>query len=197
MIYKHRNYSYRRFGSPITPLAQLKPESKMTDVATMANAITTAIQTGLAATESSQSVILSPFEGKDTDDFRTFKEQITSSVALANVPEASKLEYLKLHLSGGALAYYLELPNTSRNTFDNAIGSLETRYLSPNRIELFKLKYQERKFNQSRESAEDYLTDITRLANIAFPDATGVNRSAERTRLFEMHSSVECQIQLD
>ena len=154
----------------------------MTDVATMANAITTAIQTGLAATQSSQSVILSPFEGKDTDDFRTFKEQITSSVALANVPEASKLDYLKLHLSGGALAYYLELPNTSRNTFDNAIGSLETRYLSPNRIELFKLKFQERKYNQSRESAEDYLTDITRLANIAFPDATGVNRSAERTR---------------
>ena len=67
----------------------------MTDVVMMANAITTTIHTGLAtAKDTFESVSLSPFEGMHTDEFHTFKEQITDSVAL--VPDA----------------YYLELSNT-------------------------------------------------------------------------------------
>ena len=37
-------------------------------------------------------------------------------------------------------------------------------------MELYKLKIQERKFNLSKETPEDSLTDITRLANIIFAD---------------------------
>ena len=40
-------------------------------------------------------------------------------------------------------------------------------------MELYKLKFQERKFNQSKETPEDFLTDITRHANIAFADSGG------------------------
>ena len=49
-------------------------------------------------------------------------------------------------------------------------------------MELYKLKFQERKFNQSKKTPEDFLTDTTRLANIAFADSGGNNYSAERTR---------------
>ena len=51
-----------------------------------------------------------------------------------------------------------------------------------NRAELYKLKFQERKFNQSKETPKDFLTDVTRLANIAFADSGGNDYSAERTR---------------
>ena len=47
---------------------------------------------------------------------------------------------------------------------------------------MFKLKFQEQKFNLSRETPEDYLKDLTRLANLAFANSTGGDRSQERTR---------------
>ena len=148
----------------------------------MATAITTAIQTGITGTSSRQTVVLNPFSVGETEDFRTFKEQIRSSVSLAQVPNNAQLDYLKLNLKGGALAFFMEIPTADRDKFDKAIQALENRYLSANRIELLKLKFQERKFNLSRETPEDYLTDLTRLANLAFPNPTGGDRSQERIR---------------
>ena len=110
---------------------------------------------------------------------------ILSGLDLANITvhlNPKQVGFLKLHLQGGALNYFLELPAASKNTLNNALLSLENRYLSANRVELYKLKFQERKFIQSKETPEDILTDITRLANIAFADSGGNDYSAERTR---------------
>ena len=90
-------------------------------------------------------------------------------------------------MTGGAQAwkfqqFFLEIPTADRNTFDKAIQALKNRYLSANRIELFKQKFQEQKFNLSRATPEDYLTDLTRLANLAFPNPTGGDELQERTR---------------
>ena len=93
----------------------------MADVTAMATAITIAIRTGITGTSSGQTVVLNPFSGGETEDFRTFKEQIRSSVSLAQVPNNAKLDYLKLHLTGGALAFFLETPTADRDTFDKAI----------------------------------------------------------------------------
>ena len=73
----------------------------------------------------------------------------------------------------------MELPAASKNTITNAFRSLENRYVSANRVEIYKLLFQERTFNQSKETPEDFLTDITRLANIAFADSAGNDYSAE------------------
>ena len=156
----------------------------MADVAEAANTIATAIR-GIAPpppAAAPQSVSLTPFTGAVTEDFRVFREQLESSIAPAQVPKAQQVGFLKLHLQGGARNYFLELPAASKNTLNNALLSLENRYLSANRVELYKLKFQERKFNQSKETPEDFLTDITRLANIAFADSGGNDYSAERTR---------------
>ena len=87
----------------------------MTDVAAAGNAIATAITTSIgSATASAQpapTVQLTPFSGGPTEDFRVFKEQIQSSITLSQVPNAGNL---KLHLSGGALSYFLELPAASK-----------------------------------------------------------------------------------
>ena len=154
----------------------------MTDVAAAATAIATAITASITPSTGAPTVQLTPFSGSPTEDFRVFKEQIQSSIALAQVPDVGKVDYLKLHLTGGALIYFLELPPGDKNTLDNALGALERRYFSANQLELYKLKFQERKFDESKETPEDYLTDLTKLANIAFANATGTDRSGERTR---------------
>ena len=44
------------------------------------------------------------------------------------------------------------------------------------------LKLQEQKFNPSRDILEKNLTDLTTLANLAFPKPTGGNRTQEKTK---------------
>ena len=103
-------------------------------------------------------------------------------------------------MQGGALNYFLESPTANKNTLNNALLSLENRCLSANRVELYKLKFQERKFNQSKATPEDFLTDITRLAKKAFADSGGNDYSAERTRrirdafLSGMHTHIRLKL---
>ena len=122
----------------------------MADVAATANAIATATRgfAPLPLAAAPQSFSLNPFTRAVTKDFRVFREQLESSIALAQVPNAQQVGFLKLHLQGVALNYFLELPTASKNTLNNALLSLENRYLSANRVELYKLKFQERKRRQ-------------------------------------------------
>ena len=115
----------------------------MADNAAAANAIATAIR-GFAPPPppaAPQSVSLTPFRGAVTDDFRVFREQLESSIALAQEPNAQQVGFLKLHLQVGALNYFLESPAAGKNTLNNGLLSLENRYLSANRVELYKLKF--------------------------------------------------------
>ena len=121
------------------------------DVAAASTAIATAIRR-VAPTSVPQTVNFQPFSGDPLVDFRIFREQLESSIELARVPAIGRVGYLKLHLQGGALKYFLELPDTQRNRLTNALACHESRYLSGNRVELYKLKFQERKFNQSKEA---------------------------------------------
>ena len=97
----------------------------MTDFTATATAIKTAIQTGITGTSSGQTVVLNPFSGGETEDFRTFKEQIRSSMSPAQVTNNSKTDYLKLHLTGSAIVF-LEFQTTERHTFDKAIQISKT-----------------------------------------------------------------------
>ena len=60
----------------------------MTDVAT-------AITASITPSTGAPTVQLTPFSGSPTEDFRVFKEQIQSSIALAQVPDVGKVDYLK------------------------------------------------------------------------------------------------------
>ena len=59
---------------------------------------------------------------------------------------------------------------------------MDQSYFSANQKHLRKLKFQERKLDESQETPEDYITDLTKIANIAFAGASGTERSGERTR---------------
>ena len=91
----------------------------MGDVAAAATAIANAITTSLATSQSAPTVHINPFSGGTTEDFRVFKEQIRSSITLAQAPDAGKVDFLKLHLAGGALSYFLERPAADKADLAN------------------------------------------------------------------------------
>ena len=85
-------------------------------------------------------------------------------------------------MAGGALSYFLELPVAEKADLATALTALERRYSSANQLKFYKLKFQERKFDTSKETPEDFLIDLTKLANIAFANSGGVDRSGEGTQ---------------
>ena len=85
-------------------------------------------------------------------------------------------------MAGGAFSYFLELPAAEKADLATALTALERRYCTANQLEFYKLKFQERKFDTSKETPEGFLTDLTKLANIDFANSGGVDRSGEQTR---------------
>lgn len=113
---------------------------------------------------------LTPFKGTDKENFPQFENQLRSCLGVANVPDAQKVLYLHLHLRGGALSYFDQLPEATRGNFDLAITALRNRYNNPQRSELHKIVFSTRKFDSTKESPFDFLTDLQRLAILAFPN---------------------------
>ena len=82
----------------------------MADVAAAITAMATEITASITPLTGAPSNQLTPLFGSPKEDFRIFKEQTRSSIALAQVPDAENANFLKLHITGGALSYFLELP---------------------------------------------------------------------------------------
>ena len=113
---------------------------------------------------------------------------------MAAIDEDQQHRYLHLHLKGNALVFYDQLTEAIRKDLDQALDALRNRYVNPDRIELYKLQFQNRKLKQSEEIIHDFLTELQRLASLAFPNiaaraaAAGVpavaaeDRSNERVR---------------
>ena len=93
-----------------------------------------------------------------------------SCIGLAGVDEANRHLYLHLHLKGTALSFFSNLPEDTRQNFDAALTSLRNRYVNPARFESHKLKFTTRKYNASKETVHDFLTELQRMTNLAFPD---------------------------
>ena len=75
---------------------------------------------------------------------------------------------------------------------DNALEALERRYFSANQLELNKLKVQERKFDESKETPEDYLTDLIKLAILLFRVQLVQTDPVNEPDELETHSFLEC-----
>ena len=135
-----------------------------------------------------------PFSGSEKDNFTQFERQLRSCIGLAAIDEDQQHRYLHLHLKGIALVFCDQLTEAIREDLDQALDALRNRYVNPDRIELYKLQFQNRKLKQSEESIHDFLTELQRLASLAFPNiaaraaAAGVpavaaeDRSNERVR---------------
>ena len=115
-------------------------------------------------------VNLQPFKGTEKENLEEFIRQLESCMHVAGIANADRHRYLHLHLKGGALSFFDQQPDATRNDYDVAIPALRERYLNDQRVQLQKLLFQARKMKTSDESAQDFLTDLQRLAIEAYPD---------------------------
>ena len=82
------------------------------------------------------------------------------------------------------LAFYLRLPEATRNDLDNSLQELRNRYAGTDQRNNFELDLQSRKFDPIKEQPDDFLTDLQGLANLAIVDDNdaGRDRTDERQR---------------
>ena len=135
-------------------------------------------------------ITLPKFSGAPNEDIVKFSRQLASSLEIGNIPAEMQHHYLHLNLSGGALAFYQQLPEEIQENFERALERLYQRYNPANHTQLYKIQFHARKFQQGTEQPADFLTELQRLALYAFPDIEAnpeqhvqqENRNVERTR---------------
>ena len=123
-----------------------------------------------------------------------FLRQLESCIQVAAIPDADRHRYLHLHLKGGALTFFDQQPAAVREDYDQAVAALQARYQNEQRIQLQKLLFNARKMKPAEESAQDFLTELQRLALEAYPNVAhraaaggrpavaAEDRAQERTR---------------
>ena len=128
------------------------------------------------------------FTGISNENFDEFESLLRAGIAVGAIAEAQQPAFLKLNLSGGALRFYSGLADATRNDLDDALTALRDRYNQTANQEFHRIKFHERKFDSVKESPEDYIVELQRLALRAFPNvAAGAHGAAidcadERTR---------------
>ena len=60
-------------------------------------------------------VNLQPFKGTETENLNEFLRQLESCTNIAGINNADRHRYLHLHLKGGALTYFDQLPQATRD----------------------------------------------------------------------------------
>ena len=55
-----------------------------------------------------------PFKEAENENFEEFERQLLGSIGVAGIQDADRHLYLHLHLNGGALASYDQLPPSTR-----------------------------------------------------------------------------------
>ena len=139
-------------------------------------------------------VNLQTFKGTEKENLNEFLRQLESCIQVAAVPNGDRHRYLHLHLKGGALTFFDQQEAAVRDDYDQAVAALRDRYQNDQRIQLQKLLFNSRKMKPSEESAQDFLTELQRLALEAYPNVVAraaaggrpavaaEDRAQERTR---------------
>ena len=128
-------------------------------------------------------VILQPCKGTEKENFEEVIRQLNSCIDVAGIADADRHTYLHLHLKGGAVTYLDQLPETTRTDYANAITALRERYRDDQRVHLQKLLFQSRKIKASDESAQDFFTDLQRLALEAYSNIKALEAAGGRPAL--------------
>ena len=125
-------------------------------------------------------VNLQPFKGTEKENLNEFIRQLESCIQIAGINNDDRHQYLHLHLKGGALTFFDQLAQATRENYDLAVTALRERYQNDQRVQLQKLVFSARKLKPSEESAQDFLTDLQRLALEAYPNVVARAAAAGR-----------------
>ena len=116
---------------------------------------------------------ITSFSGS-TNDFDEFESLLQAAILVGNVGDDAQASFLKLNLSGGALLFYSSLPNDTPTNLAAALTALRNRYNQAANQDFHRICFNDRKFDSTKETPEDFIVDLQRLALRAFPDIAAV-----------------------
>ena len=114
-------------------------------------------------------ITLTKFSGGDSENWNDFEALLRSTMDVADVQNARRPGFLKLHLEGAALQFFQTLDNATQTHLENAITALRNHYCHPQLTELHKIKFENLHFNLKTVSPEDFLVKLQTVAQQAYP----------------------------
>ena len=115
-------------------------------------------------------VKLQPFKGTESENLNKILQHFKSCITIAGIADAERHRYFHLHLKGGALTFFDQQTDATRADYALAVAALRELYQNDQRVQLQKRLFTVRKLKRSEGSAQDFLTDLQRLALEAYPN---------------------------
>ncbi|XP_063727164.1 uncharacterized protein LOC134854735 [Symsagittifera roscoffensis] len=114
-------------------------------------------------------ISVEPFGGSDNEDFAQFEQLFQGYVGVAGIANAQQANFLQLHLRDSALRFYQTLPALTRADVPLSLAALRDHFCNPQLQEVHVLKLEQSKFDIKRDSPENYLVNLTKKAQRAYP----------------------------
>ena len=114
-------------------------------------------------------ISVEPYGGSDTEDFSQFEQLFQGYVGVAGIANDQRANFLQLHLRDSALRFYQTLPALTRADVPLSLAALRDHFCNPQLQEVHVLNLEQAKFDIKRDSIEDYLVNLTKKAQRAYP----------------------------
>ena len=114
-------------------------------------------------------ISVEPFGGSDNEDFAQFEQLFQGYVGVAGIANAQQANFLQLHLRDNALRFYQTLPALTRADVPLSLVALCDHFCNPQLQEVHVLKLEQSKFDIKRDSPENFLVNLTKKAQRAYP----------------------------
>ena len=114
-------------------------------------------------------ISVEPFGGSDNEDFAQFEQLFQGYVGVAGIANAQQANFLQFHLRDSALRFYQTLPALTRGDVPLSLAALRDHFCNPQSQEVHVLKLEQSKFDIKRDSPENFLVNLTKKAQRAYP----------------------------
>ena len=114
-------------------------------------------------------ISVEPFGGSEKEDFGQFEQLFRGYIGVAAIDPPQQANFLQLHLRDDALRFYQTLPAAIRANVPNSLTALHDNFCNPHLQEVHVLKLEQLKFDPSKDSPENYLVNLTKKVQRAYP----------------------------
>ena len=114
-------------------------------------------------------ISVEPFDGSDNEDFAQFEQLFQGYVGVAGIANAQQANFLQWHLRDSALRFYQTLPALTKADVPHCLAALRDHFCNPQLQEVHVLKLEQSKSDIKRDSPENFLVNLTKKAQRAYP----------------------------
>ena len=114
-------------------------------------------------------VSVEPYGGTEKEDFSEFEQLFQGYIEVATIPNAQQANFLQLHLRDNALRFYQTLGPATRANVPASLIALRDHFCNPQLQEVHVLKLEQLRFNPKTDTPENFLVNLTKKAQRAYP----------------------------